>query len=233
LKKINYILFLLLICNIAYCQKPKLENLPKYDIQKLHFGFTIGFNNMDFVVKPIKDMKTLDSVYIVEAIPVKGFDLGIIANLRLREHWDLRFVPNLAFGQRNMEYSIKEQDTVLSKYVKSIESTYINFPITFKYKSARVNNFRAYLLAGGRFSIDLMSQADKKDQEEEFVKIKKQNVALDAGVGFDFYLYYFKFSIELKMSYGLNDMLKRDNTIFTQSVDKLSSKIFYLSFNFE
>mgnify|MGYP001396228713 CR=1 FL=1 len=217
----------------AFAQKPKLENLPKYDYQKIHFGFSLGFDEMNFIVKHIKNIESLDSVYRIEPTPAKGFTIGLISNLRLHNHWDLRFIPDLAFGQRTIEYSIKENNKIINTYKKNIESTYVNFPIIIKYKSARVNNFRAYILGGARYCIDLASQAGKKDTDEEYVKIKKWNYATDLGVGFDFYMYYFKFSIELKMSYGLNNMLSKDNTVFTKSIDRLSSKIFYLTFNFE
>jgi hypothetical protein len=49
----------------------------------------------------------------------------------------------------------------------------------------------------------------------------------------DFYTTFFKFGIELKMSYGLMDILKRQGNIYTLPVEKLSSKLFLLSFTFE
>jgi hypothetical protein len=65
------------------------------------------------------------------------------------------------------------------------------------------------------------------------VKLQKNDIYALVGVGFDFYNAWFKFGIELKMSYGLFDMLKRDNTIYTQGIDKINSKIFQLCFTFE
>ena len=55
----------------------------------------------------------------------------------------------------------------------------------------------------------------------------------ELGAGFDFYTTFFKFGIELKMSYGLNDILKREGNIYTGAVDRLNSKLFLLSFTFE
>ncbi|MDP4266429.1 MAG: porin family protein [Bacteroidota bacterium] len=208
-------------------------NLPKYDRHKIHFGFLLGFNTMNFVTKPIQINYRPDSVLVVQSLAQSGFNIGIISSLRLGEYWDLRFVPDLAFGQRNIEYTINVGDTLPTKAVKKIESTYINFPFTFKYKSSRYNNFRAYVLGGGRISLDLASMIGKKNTDEEYIKLSKINYALDVGTGVDFYLEYFKFSIEIKMSYGLNDLLKKDETIYTQTIDKLCSKIFLLSFNFE
>lgn len=55
----------------------------------------------------------------------------------------------------------------------------------------------------------------------------------EIGFGTDFYLEYFKFGIEIKMSYGIRDILDRDNTPLTDPIDKLSTKMFLLSLTFE
>jgi len=65
------------------------------------------------------------------------------------------------------------------------------------------------------------------------VKLKKHDFTGDLGVGFDFYTVYFKFSTEIKMSYGINDMIYREGNIYTDSIKKLSAKMFQISFTFE
>jgi len=92
----------------------------------------------------------------------------------------------------------------------------------------------AYLLAGGQYSLDIASNARKQDLSgQTVVKLNKNDIYALVGVGFDFYNPWFKLGIELKMAYGLFDMLKRDNTIYTQGIEKLDSKIFQLAFTFE
>lgn len=142
----------------ASAQRNTVQNLPKYDKQKLHFGFLLGMNKTDFVVKRIGTFNYLDSLYVVEVQPTSGFNLGIVSNLRLAEHFDLRFVPDLAFSQRNLIYSFYENGVPFSTTVKQIESTFLEFPLELKYKSARVKNYRVYVLAGFRYSIDMVSQ---------------------------------------------------------------------------
>jgi hypothetical protein len=226
---------IILIClkENVFSQGQKFINLPKYDRQKIHFGFLLGYNKMDFTLKPVQNHVRADSILTIEPIAQSGFNIGIISSLRLAEYWDVRFVPDLAFGLREIEYNILAYDTLPTRVIKKVESTYINFPITFKYKSHRYNNFRAYIVGGTRCSLDLASMVGKKDNEEKYIKLDKWNIGLDIGTGVDFYLVYFKFSIELKMSYGLNNLLRKDDNIYSQTVDKLHSKIFLLSFNFE
>ncbi|HQI44995.1 MAG TPA: hypothetical protein PLC59_02975, partial [Bacteroidales bacterium] len=86
---------------------------------------------------------------------------------------------------------------------------------------------------GVQYSLDLASQAKKKQNNLSLVRIKSNDIMCQIGIGFDFYTEYFKFATEIKMSYGLKDLIVRDNSILTNSIDRLNSKIFQLSFLFE
>ena len=44
---------------------------------------------------------------------------------------------------------------------------------------------------------------------------------------------YFKFSPEIKMYRGFNNLIVKDGSIYSSAIDKLNSKIFLVSFNFE
>ena len=65
------------------------------------------------------------------------------------------------------------------------------------------------------------------------VKIGKNDWAYEVGGGFDFFLPYFKFGIELKQSFGLPNVLIQDNTEFSTPLHSLRSNVFMLSFTFE
>lgn len=208
-------------------------NLPKYDHQKIHFGFTLGLNSTNFKVTLVPDFKTMDSIYVVESEPVSGLNLGIISNLRLGEYWDLRFIPALSFAQRNLIYQFKYPDSTSAGTTKSVESTYLEFPLDLKFKSKRVTNYRMYVSAGARYSIDMVSQAKVRDKDKDIVKLKRYDFGYEIGLGFDFYLTYFKFSPEIKMFNGLNNLLVKDNSRYASPLEKLNSKIFLVSFLFE
>src|SRR4030095_15047459 len=117
---------------------------------------------------------TLDSLFVVESDKQTGFNLGIIGNLRMGEHFDLRFVPDLAFSQRNLEYTFNDNGKSTT-VVKEIESTFLEFPLDLKYKSVRVNNYRIYVLAGLKYTIDMVSQAKVENQDKDFVKLRKND----------------------------------------------------------
>jgi hypothetical protein len=226
---------LLLLPLAVLAQRPRVQNLPRYDMKNYHFGFTLGVSRMDFRVIPTRDLVGLDSLFSIEPQYQYGFNIGIVANKRLwTEHLDLRFVPTLSFGDRTLEYMLKYQDTLRYLNKKHIESTLIDLPLTLKFKAKRINNSRAYVLGGIRYSIDLASQAEKKaNSQDVVVKIKRHDFAGELGVGFDFYLNYFKFGTELKMAYGVRDLLQREPNVYTKGIDKLQSKIMWITFTFE
>ena len=244
------------ICLSLSAQNRKVNNMPTYDYAKLHFGFILGLNQMHFTIKPIANLNYIkfDSVasdeinadssmiYSIEHTPTMGFTVGIVSNLRISRSFDLRFIPSLTFGERNLEYRFLKYRGIISEenppeiveVTKNIPSTFVEFPLQLKYKSRRVNNFRAYVLGGTNVRIDLASQAKKGQNAAEVqVKLLRSDIYGEIGVGTDFYFEWFKFGTELKMSYGVLDILQRDQNIYTDGIDKMRSKIFQLSFTFE
>ena len=237
MRKVHYIFRLLLIVILpiqSLAQKhPKLQNLPRYDNKKIHFGFTMGLNTMDFRIKPIENISDLDSLYVLEAQNQKGFNLGIVSNLRLGKAFDLRFLPRLVFSERIIEYSFIDRDRKIYTETKPIESTFIDFPLLVKYKSERYNNFRTYVLSGLKYGMDIASQKDIDDDGEKLVKLKKNDLGVEIGFGMDFYLEYFKFSSQIKLTYGILNLLSEDETVYTKSVNRLTTNSWMLSFTFE
>ena len=77
---------------IKYKEK-KMINLPKYDRKMFHFGFALGMNYTDIAVKLKEDIQSLDSVFVVEPKGAVGFNLNIVSDMRLGEHFNVRFLP--------------------------------------------------------------------------------------------------------------------------------------------
>ena len=237
-----FILLLLLFLSLftsVYGQKATTKNLPKFDHRFMHFGFLLGINSANFYVQrhpPTTANTGADSLYVLDPKSSTGFNLGIISSMHLGRYFSLRFTPNLAFSSRNLVYTFETYEGP-KKYTKTIESTLINFPLVIKYKSVRVNNFSAYILAGGSYSLDLASNAGHENistkHKDIIVAIKRDDYLAEIGFGTDFYLEYFKFGIELKMSYGIRDLLDHDDTQFSSPIDKINSKMFLLSLTFE
>jgi hypothetical protein len=203
----------------------------------MHFGFLLGINNAYFIADRIPPNEPgSDSLFVLDPKSATGFNLGIISAMHLSSAFSLRFTPNLAFSSRSLIYKFQTLEGP-KEYTKTIESTLVNLPLGVKYKSVRVNNFSAYVLAGAAYSLDLASNAGHEnistDPNDIIVALKQGDYLGEIGFGTDFYLEYFKFGLELKMSYGLKDLLDHDNTQFSTPLDKLRSKMFLLSLTFE
>ena len=235
----------------SFAQKRKVLNLQNYDQKPYHFGFILAANEMSFNIKPVDNLSSIkwtkdqspdifaDSLYVYEITSkgTPGFSIGILGNLRLGMHTDLRFVPTLSFGERLLNYSImsyKDGEPSLIAVEKSITSTLIEFPLFVKYRSKRLNNFAAYVTGGLNYTLDLASQSkDDGNLNDVSVKIKKHDLMAQVGVGLDFYTNYFKFGTEIRMGYGFINLIKKDGNLYTDSIERLNSKVFLLSFTFE
>ena len=211
----------------------RAQNLIQYDYKKLHFGFTLGINDLNFNMQKNSNTITNDTLKTLHSKSQKGFNLGIVSNLRIGKYTDLRFVPTLVFGERHLYYGFIDMEQKDDERIKRIESTLIDFPIYIKYKSARYNNFRTYVIGGLKYSMDIASQDKIDDEGQEIVKLKKNDLMGEVGFGLDFYLEYFKFSPQIKLSYGLLNLLSKDKSIYTQSLNRLSTNSWMLSFTFE
>ena len=231
---IKYLIFVLLatpsFSNAQRHKKP--QNLVRYDFKKIHFGFSLGINALNFNIKKNDDFLANDSLLSMLSQDQKGFNLGIVSNLRIGKYTDLRFIPTLVFGERILNYQFTDQNNNSLKS-KRIESTLIDFPISLKYKSERYNNFRTYVMCGVKYSLDIASQSTIDDEGQELVKLNNHDIMIEGGFGIDFYLQYFKFSPQIKISHGIINILSRDKTVYTQTINNLKTSGWMLSFTFE
>ena len=202
-------------------------NLPFVDEILIHFGFLLGINTMDFRVSPN------DSARV--SLQKPGFTVGIISDLRINRYLNLRFIPSLHFGERQLNYPFKiGNDTSLN-----ISSIPICFPVYLKYSAERKGNYRPYLIGGVGVSYDLATNSNSDNP----VTLKPLDVYTEFGVGCDIYFSFFKLSPELKYSIGFNNIIvpidnrpglkNTPKAQFTTAISKLASRMLTLTFNFE
>lgn len=184
-------------------------------------------------------------VYDINPQMTHGFTVGIVGNLRLAKYFDLRLIPSLSFGERKIIYTIVslQKDPISEETIEvprsinsTTHSTFIEFPLQIKYRSKRFYNSSAYIIAGANYKIDMASQKKNYDTDTgrpKILSVNRHDVAAEVGAGFDFYTGYFKLGVELKMSYGILNVAKNDNYMFSNSFDSLRNKTFQLSFTFE
>lgn len=213
-------------------QRAKILNYNTHDDKPIHFGFCLGLNTMDFIItNSYSSSFQKDSLLADISKSNPGFHIQIVSNYRLGEYFDLRFLPGISFGQRDLMFF---RDNKLVNENHKLESNFLEFPLLLKYKAKRLNNFRPYIITGPNFRVDLAKTFSEED--EVFMDLKRFDICHEVGVGFDFYLPYFKLSTEIKYSYGFFNMLEKRSTSnpeYQNAISKLNSSIFMFSLYFE
>lgn len=236
LRKIFLIACLIFCGTAAMAQKGSSRmNLPNFDTKQYHFGFLLGFNSADVYIDRKEGIEYQDSLLSVNSTNQPGFNLGIVAALHFNKNITVRFLPTLSFEDRVLNYVFRAPPNEFARYEKRIESTYIDFPINFKFRTDRLGNTAYYALAGGRYRINMQSEKDVKNEvaEEILVKTDKNDFVAEFGGGVDFFLPYFKFGIELKMGVGVKNLLIPETTQFSNPLRSLRSRTILISLTFE
>jgi len=237
-KKIGLALLCLLFGGQAMGQS---LNHPFYDFDRwIHFGFTVGTNFATLKYDRSASwyhQNTPDSVVKVSAAGSPGITFGAVADLHLgssksyfREHFDLRFIPSLTITERQFIFTMKDSSTI----TKTIESALVEFPLLVKFKSDRSGNIRFYVIGGADYSYDLSSTAKAAaNPANPKISIYPSNYAYQFGAGLDLYFPFFKFSPEIKVSQGINNVLVPANTPFSSIFSRFRSNFVYFSLYFE
>ena len=254
LKKCIIILLVSLFSHYSFSQQNDGYgvNLPKFYKSPLHFGFTIAGNSTDFRIVTVPNSKFPDTLIVkdkdstrykvitVYSNPAPGFAIGLVSDMRLQEYIRLRFTPSISFGSRKIEYTLSNRGRDTFKvYQKLVESTFLIFPLETKIQSKRLNNFSAYVIGGGGYMLDLNAKkktdgtAGGANQLDNNVKLKRDDFFYSAGAGTDFYLEYFKLGLEIKLLIGTKNLLKPENSIFSNSIEKIRSRMVVFTVTFE
>jgi len=233
------VLILLILSTSSIAQKANrlfgkdpIINLENFQQQRLYFGFYLGFNSYDFKI----DYKTVG-----EDIQVKrttGFNVGLVADLRLHEHVNLRFEPGLYYTKRDLQYpeSYFPTTPTYSDKLREVNSSYLHFPLLLKFSSLRTGNVRPYLLGGVSATLNLSSNAKSIDDNyEDRFRVKSWTTNYELGFGIDIFSEYFIFSPSIRGVFGLNDELIRDNnpdSPWTGNIESMKTRAVFINFSF-
>ena len=259
IKKLSFVFLSLLFSVAAFAQGNWGGGV---DDETLHFGFTFQYIGSEYKIQKAVNWKeplfnredlanfpnpqNVDTLVSISSALNPGFGLGFVSDLYLTKHLNLRFTPTLTFTDRVVDYGFKhsnedyKQDKVEApdgKIRRSVNATMVDFPLSLKLKSDRRNNFRAYLIGGLKYGIDIASKKkfddETKDYFQKFLKNQKKFMSYEIGIGFDLYFEFFKLSPEIKLSNSFKSVLKRDNEPYSESIDKLFLRNFVFSLYFE
>ena len=231
----------------ATAQERKIQNKPYIDLRPMHFGILVGMNLQDIEFENIgpqtitlDDGTTQESTILCDADKWNaGFSVGVLADLRLSQHLNLRFAPSMHFGAKHLMFrNLTETDSEgrPMEATQDMKNTYIALPIDLKFSAQRWNNYRPYITAGVSPMINLTSK------NQEYIQLKRSDFFVEVGLGVDLYLPFFKLIPELKFCYSLRDALDHDHAgelqdanqrKYTNAVSRGASKMIVLTFYFE
>ena len=211
--------------------------LPHHDDKKYYLGIALMYNTSRFNLSHHPGFLGQDSVQVVDPENAGGFGLAGIHTLRLNHRFEIRAIfPQLLFSYKNLTYHLKTPDPMKEEQkvmTKKVESILLGFPVHLKFRSDRIDNFRVYMFAGGKFEYDLTSNSTAR-RAEDLIKLKKYDLGVEAGIGFNFYFPVFILSPEIKISNGLMNVHSRDaNLKYSSTIDKLQSRMIIFSLIFE
>jgi hypothetical protein len=244
MRAILTIIMLALTASGSYGQMRKVQNRPYIDLRPMHFGISIGLNLQDVELQNVGP-QLLESgetrTVVVDADTWNpGFSVGVLADMRLGDHFNVRISPMLHFGSKHLTF--RDFDNLNDAghpqlTTQDMKNTYISIPLDLKFSAQRFNNYRPYMIAG----VSPMLNLTGKDQD--FIHLKRFDTMIEVGLGCDYYLPFFKLIPELKFCYSLTDALDRNHInelsdinkrVFAMSAVKAApTKMFLLTLYFE
>lgn len=233
------IIFLFILITIVFSglsQRAEItKNYRNFDRRLIHFGFMLGGNSADFSTRYKPNLLEDFNYTSISNQSQPGFQLGIISSMKLGTPMiRMRFIPTLSFQERILFYNGFDLEGLPQTIDERVGSTNLDFPLLFKFRTLRYNNFAAYIITGAQYTLDLQTKENNTQSfSDPFLKIRRHDYQGQIGAGVDFFLEYFKFGIELKFSHGLRNSLIQDNTRLSSPIDQLYNRIWWISLTFE
>lgn len=207
------------------------------------FGFTFQYVNSYFKIDKKPNWRNpyydpgvghtiTDSVNSISSPGSPGFAVGFLARYNLTDFLEVRGNPSLVFADRTLSYTYA---TPSQNVDKPVQATSIEFPLELKLKSERIQDFRAYMVAGIKYT-DAIGAKKNNPQTyplDALVRNKNGFGSYEVGLGCDIYFEYFKLSPEIKLSNSFGNLLIPEANPYSEPINKLSLHTVTVSLIFE
>ena len=236
--KYSPILIVFLLLQSLYnlnAQNKKVENLRLDDSKTMRFGYYLGIN---FFNAKNNYFETNNSQTFNLAVKSKpGFDVGLIADFRLNNFFNIRFHPGVAFVEREIKFPFSEEQFSEALINRVVKSNYIRFPLGLKFNTKRIGNFRPFIMGSFSKNINLSSNEKSVEDNTSGTFRMKSNVnGWEFSIGSEIYLPFFKFTPSVHGFFGLTNEILKDNdenSPFTRYIKSMKSRGIFLRFTFE
>ena len=210
-----------------------IQHKPYIDLRPMHFGISVGVNMQDI------EFETEAPIVCDADRWNTGFSVGVLADMRLTNHLNLRLSPTMHFGAKHLVFrnlTNSTTDGMVTTETQDLKNTYLALPVDLKFSAQRWNNIRPYMLAGVSPMVNLTNKS------QEIVQLKRTDLMVELGLGCDLYLPFFKLIPELKFCYSLGDRIDKGHItdikddhkkMYASSIKSGHTKMIVLSFYFE
>jgi len=237
MNKLIYSLLVLASLSFPFCfttAQEKVQYLQYEDLKPYHFGFLIGMHTQDLILNHSGATDTNGEKWygnIKNYTP--GFSVGVIADLRLADFLSLRTTPAIHFGSKDV--TLFSDATGSTPVIATIRSNYILVPLSLRYRGARTDNYRPYLMTGLSAGMDM-----GRDKQQPLL-LQPIDMYWEIGAGCDIYMPYFRLVPELKVCLGMGDILVHNRTDqssdayikYANAFDAITSRLIVFSVQFE
>ena len=214
--------------------KEKIKNNENVDKALLSYGYYLGFNNYDFNFDYVQNK---DDIQVEKSI---GFSVGLIGNVRINDHIDIRLEPGLFITSRNLIYPesyFQGGNFTEADLLREVKSTYIHVPLLVKLSTKRLNNFKPFVIGGISTALNLSSNENNPDDNSagQF-RTAKNMLFYELGFGIDFYLYFFKFTPSIRGVFAIKEEVIPDtdpNSPWTGNIHSMKTRGVFLNFTFQ
>ena len=232
--KIAFVILFLFLGVVAQGQRQnpnrRTENLINYDEERIHYGFAFGGHSSKYVFQysPTFVTPSLDTLHSIKNRSLGGIKIGFVVNFHLWQYLDFRILPTFGLYENELVYRYTDG----TNFTLFKDATFLEMPLLFKYKSQRRRNTAMYVVFGVNPSLEAAARGDE-EADIETLETKNWNFAIESGIGFDLYFPLFKFSPEIRYSWGLRNMLQEEINEFNEPLQKLIFHNFTFFISFE
>lgn len=194
----------------------------------LYWGISLGLNTSNFRIDRQPHSEANDTILSIDDKSQPGFNLGLIGNWQFNRYFDLRFIPNMTFGEKLIQYN-----TINGVVDNRIKTTYISMPVSIRFKSEPVKDWRVFVVLGLKYELNINPQL-RTSREPNLISLRKDGLSMEYGIGLQYFFPYFIFSPELKYSHSLNNVLDPNQSDLNRSAIRgLYPRALVFTLNFE
>lgn len=197
------------------------------DYTEYGHGFSLGLSHSFLELVPSTDFAL--EFNEVENLLSPGIQMGFSIYRSFGRNVELNFMPSMNLGRYSLLFRHQ------SGRISHLEADYtgLDLPVSLKMRML-TGKYGFYLLGGMNYRYDFSSKQDHQiEQTGDFLYLRRESQQFVLGFGLERYFKYYRFSPELRFSFGNDNLLIAANARHEKALDALKGRSILLAFKFE